>query len=637
MSPTKRKESDDMASADAEESATAIAADDLPPFTTTPSKEAFERASAVARKRADDLYRADEQLKAARHEHEVHYALEVKRLEDVGKQVLDRFNKLEEEKVKAVISNGDDDVSDDDIIEINAGGKIIAARRGTLTQWKGTRLEALFSGRWNKKLLRDDDGRIFLDVDGDCFQAIVVYLNELVSSTEDNSPEFPSVYDELESILAHQLELFQVPVPRMPHSNIVKESSHANVIYNWLEQDGLDGEWELLYRSSRDGVSNKSFHTNCDCKGPTILLIETTEGGVLGGYTNASWQSFSFGGVSSKADKTFLFTLTGFNLPFPLKMKLKDPDDAKAILHASDHGPKFGQGPDLCVDGSRVTIRTGVSYERSPAQLKESLQYTIKEIEVFSIKGTAPPLLGPRMETKQPSYSPAIKKFTKWVNHALNKKWESLYSFEAEVTQLEESFKDEKHFIEALATGNTKDVVKLNVSGTLMSTRRATLMIAEDSVLAQQFDDSKWTVQGSFPPVKAWTPDKVSNWVKDIEGIPDDVGSLFLENEINGSELLALDKEGLKMLGVKRVGTICLLSDEICLLKKAANADKVAQIEHSPYCFGKILEYLRLKQLHSVNLVKVPAPPSIRKSQKKSFEKVVDYYFPGDSYKFILG
>jgi hypothetical protein len=171
----------------------------------------------------------------------------------------------------------------------------------------------------------------------------------------------------------------------------------------------------------------------------------------------------------------------------------------------------------------------------------------------------------------------------------------------------------------------------------LMSTRRATLMIAKDSVLAQQFDDSKWTVQGSFPPVKAWTPAEVSNWAKDIEGIPEDIASLFLENEINGSELLALNVDGLKMLGVKRVGTICLLSDEIRLLKNAANEDKVTQIEHSPYCFGKILNHLRSKQLHSVSLAKEPTPPSIRKSQKKSFEKVVDYYFPGDSSKFILG
>lgn len=87
--------------------------------------------------------------------------MEVTKLENVGRQVLDRFNKLEEEKVAAVASNGDEDVSDDDIIEINAGGKIISTQRGTLTRWEGTRLEALFSGRWEKMLLRDGDGRIF--------------------------------------------------------------------------------------------------------------------------------------------------------------------------------------------------------------------------------------------------------------------------------------------------------------------------------------------------------------------------------------------------------------------------------------------------------------------------------------------
>jgi hypothetical protein len=57
-------------------------------------------------------------------------------------------------------------VSDDDIIEINVGGENINAKRGTLFQIKGTRLEALFSGRWDKKLLRDSSGRIFLNVNG---------------------------------------------------------------------------------------------------------------------------------------------------------------------------------------------------------------------------------------------------------------------------------------------------------------------------------------------------------------------------------------------------------------------------------------------------------------------------------------
>ena len=68
---------------------------------------------------------------------------------------------------------------------------------------------------------------------------------------------------------------------------------------------------------------------------------------------------------------------------------------------------------------------------------------------------------------------------------------------------------------------------------------------------------------------------------------PDDVASLFLKNRINGLELLALDKEGLKMLGVERVGTICLLYDEIKSLKEKVNQVAVTLIEHSPYCFGK--------------------------------------------------
>ncbi len=376
------------------------ATDDPLSSSRSPSKESFERASADARKRADDLYRADEQVKAARREHETHYAMEVTKLENVGRQVLDRFNKLEEEKVAAVASNGDEDVSDDDIIEINAGGKIISTQRGTLTRWEGTRLEALFSGRWEKMLLRDGDGRIFLDVDGDCFQAIVVYLNELASSTEGSYPEPPSVYEELEAVLAHQLELFQVPLPRMLDSNIIKDSTHANVIYNWLEQDGSDGEWELIYRRSRDGSSNSAFHANCENKGPSIVLIETTEGGVLGGYTNSSWRQAG-GYYGTKADKAFLFTLTGFDLDFPQKMKLKDPDDACATKTRNNYGPIFGSEPDICVDETRLFVKTGYSYERSPAQLKNA--YTIQEMEVFSIKGIAPPALGVRKDTKHPS------------------------------------------------------------------------------------------------------------------------------------------------------------------------------------------------------------------------------------------
>ena len=37
--------------------------------------------------------------------------------------------------------NGIVDAKDDDLVEINAGGRVIAAKRSTLTQLKGTRFE----------------------------------------------------------------------------------------------------------------------------------------------------------------------------------------------------------------------------------------------------------------------------------------------------------------------------------------------------------------------------------------------------------------------------------------------------------------------------------------------------------------
>ncbi|KAL3762255.1 hypothetical protein ACHAW5_007204 [Stephanodiscus triporus] len=71
---------------------------------------------------------------------------------------------------------------------------------------------------------------------------------------------------------------------------------------------------------------------------------------------------------------------------------------------------------------------------------------------------------------------------------------------------------------------------------------------------------------------------------------------------------------------------------------KQASKEIVTLIEHSPYCFGNILDHLRLKRLHSLGLLsEEPTLPEVRYSKKKTFEKVVKYYFPGDSSKYILG
>ena len=112
---------------------------------------------------------------------------------------------------------------------------------------------------------------------------------------------------------------------------------------------------------------------------------------------------------------------------------------------------------------------------------------------------------------------------------------------------------------------------------------------------------------------------------------------MLYENEITGRELLTLSRDDVNMMGVKRVGSVALLLKEISSLERTSR-DFVTFMEHSPYCFGKILDYLRSKRFHFLGLIKnEPALPVICDLQKKRFEKVVKYYFPGDAAKAILG
>ncbi|KAL3770116.1 hypothetical protein ACHAW5_009657 [Stephanodiscus triporus] len=464
----------------------------------------------------------------------------------------ERLHELNRKKHDIAEAYGKLDAADNDFVEVNAGGEIVVAKRSTLTQIIGTRLEALFSGRWEKVLQRDSHGRIFLDVNPTCFRAIVDYLNEVIISSEDSPPDPPCVEDEYAHILQRQLDLFgldKVPTiyDKIPDSNIIKDYARGKILNDWLKEDGSDGDLTLIYRGSIDGLSGLAFHSKCDNKGCTLTVIETTCGRVIGGYSNTSWTSSG----DSAANKAFL-----------------------------------------------IANSNGKLAKRTSKALKSSQD---------------------KSQTVEP-----VTKFSDDINKAINAYQEFLVQAESEMLHLEDSFKEEQTFIEKFASGDAKDVNALNVNGALMVTTRSTLCTAVDSVLAQQFDDSKWTEQGcKAPRVMEWTPDQVGDWAKNVEGIQEDVSSILRENRVTGRELLSLNLDGLKMMGIERAGTLCLILDKINMLKQASK-EIVTLIEHSPYCFGKILDHLCLKRLHSLGLLSEELTlPEVRDSKKKTFEKVV--------------
>ena len=116
------------------------------------------------------------------------------------------------------------------------GGVIMFVTRNTLTQIKGTRLEALFSGRWDKRLPREKDSNIFLDINFTCFWAVVEYLNDCKITNSDCAPKMPHLGEEDDIVIQQLLLAF------------------------WLRDDGME-ESKRLHKKTKlvqadDSINN---------------------------------------------------------------------------------------------------------------------------------------------------------------------------------------------------------------------------------------------------------------------------------------------------------------------------------------------------------------------------------------------
>lgn len=164
-------------------------------------------------------------------------------------------------------------------------------------------------------------------------------------------------------------------------SNIIKNDyEKEKAIKNWIDPFNNKIKFELLFRKSRDGSSCYTFHKNCDNKGPTLTLVETTKGYKFGGYTPFSFKSNK--GYSPKDDdKTFIFSLN-------LMKKFCRIIEGNLIYFAPNYGPCFGQGgTDFCLyENLDEGGTTNYSFlKNSELTNGESGNFVVSELEIYKV------------------------------------------------------------------------------------------------------------------------------------------------------------------------------------------------------------------------------------------------------------
>ena len=82
---------------------------------------------------------------------------------------------------------------------------------------------------------------------------------------------------------------FFIYSPLLKNTTII-DKKYDSYLREWI---GNDYEWKLLYRASEHEYKARSFHEYCDNKGPTLIVIKSSNGCVFGGYTTESWSGNS--------------------------------------------------------------------------------------------------------------------------------------------------------------------------------------------------------------------------------------------------------------------------------------------------------------------------------------------------------
>lgn len=102
-----------------------------------------------------------------------------------------------------------DHIDASDIVGLNMGGeKTVQVKRSLLTQFDGSFLASMFSGRWEDQITRDKDGNTFFDEPPEVMMPLVEWLRECRDATPEHPAEAPVVDIKYQKSWARMLHRF---------------------------------------------------------------------------------------------------------------------------------------------------------------------------------------------------------------------------------------------------------------------------------------------------------------------------------------------------------------------------------------------------------------------------------------------
>ena len=196
-------------------------------------------------------------------------------LNDKQRALQQREQKLERELQGWEEAYKDDLERPDKKLRLNVAGLEMRVFRKVLTCVKDTHLARMFSGRWEKHLQRDQQGRVFLDVDAEAFRCLLTFLMAMDEANPEGAEHMTGgqhhellsrVEEQKQDVLTQILWLFGFMRPETP----AERPPRAPETWAIQEFSGVSPEVETALEDIRKAL--QAYESSLDDRGSTQAI-----------------------------------------------------------------------------------------------------------------------------------------------------------------------------------------------------------------------------------------------------------------------------------------------------------------------------------------------------------------------------
>lgn len=212
-------------------------------------------------------------------------------------------------------------------------------------------------------------------------------ISNLVNDMQELKKENKEMKEKINELMQFKLKIEELKneeerkFHNFKNSSILKDKEKIKMISDWI-MPNRNIIYTQIYKASKDGATGGDFHRCCDNKGPTVTLIESTNGYIFGGYITITWEGPSSWTQKGNDENAFVFSVNN-------KCKYPIQDKSYVIYNQKDYGPDFGAN-DIYICSSffndNSTSQTNKYYNFSPKNVTGDTNFKVKELEVYLIQ-----------------------------------------------------------------------------------------------------------------------------------------------------------------------------------------------------------------------------------------------------------